>query len=133
MLGRARQTPRPRADHDPGTQSLAGTTDTTAQVTPGNFTAVIAEAAKEKGVQISIATVTELHDKGNGTREVVAVDDNGDRITFIATDVVFAAGPWTGRLAKQLLGDKAGPAADVQPRCVAISALEGVRVTLTPT
>ncbi|KAG9022835.1 hypothetical protein FS837_006124 [Tulasnella sp. UAMH 9824] len=95
--------------------SLAGTTDTTAQVTPGSFTAVIAEAAKEKGVQISIATVTELHDKGNGTREVVAVDDNGGRITFIATDVIFAAGPWTGRLAKQLLGDKAGPAAYVQP------------------
>ncbi|KAG8946287.1 hypothetical protein FRC04_011917 [Tulasnella sp. 424] len=95
--------------------SLAGTTDTTAQVTPGVFTAVLADAAKEKGVQISIATVTELHEKGDGTREVVAVADNGDRITFIATDVIFAAGPWTGRLAKKLLGDKAGPAANVQP------------------
>ncbi|KAG9019812.1 hypothetical protein FRB90_005960 [Tulasnella sp. 427] len=95
--------------------TLAGTPDTTAQVTPGNFTNVLANAAKEKGVQISIATVVELNDKGDGTREVVAVDDNGTKITFIATDVIFAAGPWTGQLAKKLLGDKAGPAANIVP------------------
>lgn len=96
--------------------SLAGTTTTTAQVTPGSFTEAIADAAREKGVQITIATVAELHEREDGTKEVVAFADDGERITFIATDVVFAAGPWTGRLAEQLLGDKAGPAGAISPR-----------------
>jgi glycine/D-amino acid oxidase-like deaminating enzyme len=48
--------------------------------------------------------------------EVVAETDEGQRETFHATDVVFAAGPWTGNLAKKLLGERAGAAGDIVPR-----------------
>ncbi|KAG8861142.1 hypothetical protein FRB96_003092 [Tulasnella sp. 330] len=95
--------------------SKIGDTTTTGQVTPGAFTQTIAKATEEKGVEISIATVTELHDNPDGTKEVIAVTNDGERISHCATDIVFAAGPWTGRLAKQLLGDKAGVALNIVP------------------
>lgn len=96
-----------------------GDTTTTGQVVPGAFTRTIAKAAEEKGVEIIIATVTEVVDKENGTKLIVAVDKEGHAVNFEdVTDVVFAAGPWTGRLAKQLLGEKAGVAVHIVPRCV---------------
>ncbi|KAG9010051.1 hypothetical protein FRB94_011028 [Tulasnella sp. JGI-2019a] len=95
--------------------SKIGDTKTTGQVTPAAFTQTIAKAAEEKGVEITIATVTELRDGADGMKEVIAVANDGEKISFQATDVVFAAGPWTGRLAKQLLGDKAGVAANIVP------------------
>lgn len=73
-------------------------------------------AAQDKGVEISIAEVMELHPKANGTWEVVATSDQGEKISYSATDVVFAAGPWTGRLAKKLLGKKAGVASQIVER-----------------
>lgn len=109
--------------------SKIGDTKTTGQVTPGAFTQTIAKAAKERGVEITIATVTELHDNADGTKEVIALTKDGERISFRATDVVFAAGPWTGRLAEQLLGDKAGAAVNIVPRLVSVFPTYTSRVT----
>ncbi|KAF8331634.1 uncharacterized protein EI90DRAFT_3123217 [Cantharellus anzutake] len=43
---------------------------------------------------------------------------SGEVTELGATDVVFAAGPWTGKLAKKLLGRKAGAAGDIVSRQV---------------
>ena len=72
-----------------------GDPSNTAQVTPGDFTRTIAKAAEDAGVEITIATVVELNENEDGSKEVIAQTDDGERISFVATDVVFAAGPWT--------------------------------------
>ncbi|KAK4158772.1 FAD dependent oxidoreductase [Cladorrhinum sp. PSN259] len=77
-----------------------GTTETS-QVHPFHFTTSIAELAREKGVDIRIgAKATKInHSKtdvrnveyeNRATGETVMVDD--------VTDIVVAAGPWTGRV-----------------------------------
>ncbi|KAG8964767.1 hypothetical protein FRC03_001378 [Tulasnella sp. 419] len=116
-IGRNRRKSVPGADwlNSVSKHSELGTPQTTAQVLPGAFTQTIAQAAEKQGVQITIANVEELHDVDDGTREVIAIDNDGKRISFMATDVVFAAGPWTGKLAKKLLGKDAGPAANIVP------------------
>lgn len=43
-------------------------------------------------------------------------NEDGKPIELPATDVVFAAGPWTGDLAKELLKERAGAAAGIVPR-----------------
>ena len=96
--------------------SVIGTDKTTAQVTPGDFTRSIAEEAHKSGVEITIASVTDLIHLTDGMMEVVAETDEGQREVFHATDVVFAAGPWTGKLANELLGEEAGAAGDIVPR-----------------
>ena len=81
----------------------------TAQVHPFHFTTAIAALAQEKGVAVRLrAQATKLHyapdgaAPGGGERiaSVEYVDrDSGEAHTLTdVTDVVVAAGPWTGRL-----------------------------------
>jgi glycine/D-amino acid oxidase-like deaminating enzyme len=74
----------------------------TAQVHPFHFTNALAELAKEKGVDIRLrAKVTKINDtKTHGVHSVEYEDRNTGQTHTIdnVTDVVVAAGPWTGKL-----------------------------------
>lgn len=78
-----------------------GSTET-AQVHPFHFTNALADLAKEKGVDIRLrAKVTRIHDLTTaGVRSVVYENRDTEEIRTIddVTDVVVAAGPWTGKL-----------------------------------
>ncbi|KAG8748675.1 hypothetical protein FRC10_000066 [Ceratobasidium sp. 414] len=95
-----------------------GDTTSTGQAHPGLLTQALAESAQSRGVQIHIATATELEFAPNSktvTGVVTIKNDDGSDTTIPATDVVFAAGPWTGKLATRLLGKDAGVAARIVP------------------
>lgn len=98
---------------------VIGTPDDTAQVTPNLFTEAICSLAQEKGVKLTIATVDgiEMDETGNPCG-VLATNDVGERVTIPATDVVFAAGPWTAGLAKSTLRNRASAALDIEPRYI---------------
>jgi glycine/D-amino acid oxidase-like deaminating enzyme len=73
----------------------------TAQVHPFHFTNALADLAREKGVDIRLrAKVTKLDTGPGDTHTVVYEDRDTGSIKTIdgATDVVVAAGPWTGKL-----------------------------------
>ncbi|QRW00104.1 FAD-dependent oxidoreductase [Ceratobasidium sp. AG-Ba] len=97
--------------------SKLGGTTSTAQAHPRLMTQVLAEDARSRGVQIHIATATGLEfEPGPKTvTGVIVSKDDGETETIPATDVVFAAGPWTGALAKKLLGKDAGVAGRIVP------------------
>ncbi|CCA66858.1 hypothetical protein PIIN_00619 [Serendipita indica DSM 11827] len=99
--------------------SVIGDSSSTAQVTPGLFTEAMVSLAQEKGVKVTIATVTGIEMDGSGLpTAVIATNDQGERIRVEATDVLFATGPWTASLAKKVLGKRAGSALDIEPsRC----------------
>jgi glycine/D-amino acid oxidase-like deaminating enzyme len=73
----------------------------TSQVHPLHFTTAISELAREAGVDIRTrARVTKLCHSAKGVDAVEYVDretDEAREITAV-TDIVVAAGPWTGRL-----------------------------------
>jgi glycine/D-amino acid oxidase-like deaminating enzyme len=85
----------------------AGATET-AQVHPFHYTTAMAELARDKGVDIRLrARVTKINQTRAGGVESVEYEDRDaagkggeDSIKKIAdvTDVVVAAGPWTGKL-----------------------------------
>lgn len=95
-----------------------GTTSSTAQVTPGRFTEAMVELAQEKGVTVTIASVDglEFSDDGSSPSTILATKENGEPVKIQATDVVFAAGPWTASVAKKLLGKNASAALEIVPR-----------------
>jgi len=95
-----------------------GTENTTAQVTPAEFTRSMMDLAQEKGAKLTIASAEslELETDGVTPKCVRAVDEKGETIEVPATDIVLAAGPWTARLASKLLGKRAGAALDIEPR-----------------
>ncbi|KAL2260926.1 hypothetical protein VTK26DRAFT_4947 [Humicola hyalothermophila] len=74
----------------------------TAQVHPFHFTNAMADLARQKGVDIRLrAKVTKIRDtKPNGVQAVEYEDrDTGTTHTIDGvTDVVVAAGPWTGKI-----------------------------------
>ena len=77
-----------------------GTTET-AQVHPYYFTSAIAELAREKGVDIRLgAKVTRINDINSKVTSVEYEDRKTESSCTIdgVTDVLVAAGPWTGRL-----------------------------------
>ncbi|KAK0728384.1 FAD dependent oxidoreductase [Lasiosphaeria miniovina] len=80
---------------------LPGFTET-AQVHPFDFTNSMADLAREKGVDIRLrAKVTKINHSKAGVRSIEYEDrDKAGEIRFIddVTDVVIAAGPWTGKL-----------------------------------
>ncbi|KAL8965276.1 MAG: hypothetical protein Q9183_003936 [Haloplaca sp. 2 TL-2023] len=80
--------------------SEMGDPDTTAQVHPYHFTTAMAELAKEKGVEITLGSVTNIETtEGSGVKSVTYQDkSSGEAITVPATDVVVSAGPWTQRI-----------------------------------
>lgn len=85
----------------------------------------MADLAKEQGVNVTIATVDGIEFAEDGLKPlaVLATDDSGNQVRLPATDVVFAAGPWTASVAKKLLGRRAYAALDIGPRCVLSSVL----------
>ncbi|KAH6637059.1 FAD dependent oxidoreductase [Chaetomium tenue] len=78
-----------------------GSTETS-QVHPFYFTNAMADLAKEKGADIRLrAKVTKIHDtRIAGVHSVAYQDrDTGELHTITSvTDVIVAAGPWTGKL-----------------------------------
>lgn len=97
-----------------------GDEKTTAQVHPYYLTNSLMDAAVAAGVKLTIASANGItfDESTGGVSAVSAVTTEGSDLTIPATDVVFAAGPWTGQLAKELLGSKAGAAADIVPRLI---------------
>jgi glycine/D-amino acid oxidase-like deaminating enzyme len=74
-----------------------GSTQTTAQVHPAQFTTAVIEAAQGHGAKLRIAVVEDLLQR-DGAARGVRVD--GELLE--ADAVVLAMGPWTGRLATRL-------------------------------
>lgn len=79
-----------------------GSTET-AQVHPFQFTTAIAKLAQEKGVQIELGakvTAIKLNSTKTGVEGVEYLDRAADETKSIlgVTDIVVAAGPWTGGL-----------------------------------
>ncbi|KAL2015823.1 hypothetical protein VTK56DRAFT_4713 [Thermocarpiscus australiensis] len=73
----------------------------TAQVHPFHFTNAIADLARDKGVDIRLgAKVTKINDTKTGVESVEYEDrQTGETHTIDSvTDVVVAAGPWTGKV-----------------------------------
>jgi glycine/D-amino acid oxidase-like deaminating enzyme len=68
-----------------------GSTETTAQVHPGKFTAAMMQAAQERGAQLRLGNVTGVVRRRNGAIEGVEVD--GEAIGGDAA--VIALGPWS--------------------------------------
>jgi len=96
--------------------SVIGDVNTTAQVTPFPLTNFLAEKAKEAGATVTFALVDGIQFEEDGSpKAVLATDERGEKLIFPATDVVFAAGPWTGALARKLLGQRAGAAGGIVP------------------
>ncbi|EJU05388.1 FAD dependent oxidoreductase [Dacryopinax primogenitus] len=96
--------------------SVIGDVRTTAQVTPYPMTTFLADKCREAGVQITIALVDGIEFADDGSpRGLRASNEQGETFAFPATDIVFAAGPWTGTLAKKLLGRRAGAAGGIVP------------------
>src|SRR5688572_28893733 len=90
-----------------------GSTATTAQVTPAEFTAALIDAAKRHGSELRIGVVDELS-QDNGQARGIRVDGE----ILDADAVVLAMGPWTGRFARAL-------------RLPRVRGLKGYSVTLT--
>ncbi|CEL51864.1 Putative oxidoreductase C1F5,03c OS=Schizosaccharomyces pombe (strain 972 / ATCC 24843) GN=SPAC1F5.03c PE=3 SV=1 [Rhizoctonia solani AG-1 IB] len=100
--------------------SKIGDEQTTAQAHPFHLTQTLAKVAQSRGVQIHLgASASKINfapDSDKVPIELVATKSDGSEIVIPATDVVFAAGPWTGVLARKLLGKKdAGAAGTIEP------------------
>ena len=94
-----------------------GTEETTAQVHPFQFTEFLVEDAKTRGLEVIIGEAHEIQSDEEGSPvSLVVLKEDGTQESVPADDIVFAAGPWTGTLAKKLLGPKAGAAAHIGPR-----------------
>jgi len=88
-------------------RSLGGPT-TTAQVHPGLFTSFFAQQFQQKpdtDLIIGRAAAVAVDD---GAVKSVLVHASGEDRIIEADAIVLAAGPWTGKLAEELLGDKIG-------------------------
>jgi glycine/D-amino acid oxidase-like deaminating enzyme len=99
---------------------VMGEPSSTAQINPHLFTKSMVELAEERGVKVTIASVDgmEFEEDGKTPAGVLATNDSGERIKIPATDVLFAAGPWTATVAKKLLGRRANAALDIGPRYI---------------
>lgn len=80
--------------------SEMGTPSTTAQVHPYKFTTSMADLAVEKGAKVILGMATGVDYTGtHGVKGVTYEDRETNHIhTLPATDVILAAGPWTGRV-----------------------------------
>jgi len=76
---------------------------TTAQVTPGLLTRHLVQQAQAQGLKLRLQTkATGLELDENDKVKSVRVTSEGKEETIPATDVVLAAGPWTGKLVSSL-------------------------------
>lgn len=79
---------------------IPGATETS-QVHPFQFTTAIADLAREKGVDIRLrAKVTKINHSKSGVQNVEYEDRETSEIRSVenVTDVIVAAGPWTGKI-----------------------------------
>ncbi|CAE7147228.1 unnamed protein product [Rhizoctonia solani] len=100
--------------------SKLGSEETTGQAHPFHLTQTLAEVAQSRGVRVhlgaSASRINFTPDSDKRPAELVATKPDGSEIVIPATDIVFAAGPWTGSLARKLLGEKdAGAAGTIEP------------------
>ncbi|CAE6472794.1 unnamed protein product [Rhizoctonia solani] len=100
-------------------QTKLGSEETTGQAHPFHLTETLAEVAQSRGVKIHLgATANKINfapDSDSTPVELVATKSDGSELIIPATDIVFAAGPWTGSLARKLLGKHAGTAGTIEP------------------
>lgn len=76
-----------------------GDEDACAQLHPGKFTRVLLEEVEKAGGSIRIGRVAGIKIQGNQVYGVKLVNRDGSAAGFEVADVVvFATGPWTGRL-----------------------------------
>ena len=78
-------------------RAALGTTETTAQVHPAQFTTALIEGAQAHGATLRMSVVEDLVQR-DGAARGVRIDGE----TLEADAVVLAMGPWTGRLATPL-------------------------------
>jgi glycine/D-amino acid oxidase-like deaminating enzyme len=95
--GGHRVTPPAWIDGAGAMRAELGTTETTAQVHPTQFTTALIEAARAHGATLRTAIVEDLVQR-DGVARGVRID--GEMLD--ADAVVLAMGPWTGRLAARL-------------------------------
>ncbi|CAE6457036.1 unnamed protein product [Rhizoctonia solani] len=99
--------------------SKLGNEETTGQVHPFYLTQTLVEVAQSRGVQVHLgASASKIHFAPGSDKlpvELVTTKPDGSEIVIPATDIVFAAGPWTGSLARKLLGKEAGAAGTIEP------------------
>ena len=79
--------------------------ETTSQVHPELFTKAIWEEAEKMGVQGVWGTVEGMEknsEDGTCQLSIASRDDENDKTSLSADQVVVAAGPWTGKLLKSL-------------------------------
>ncbi|WVN86753.1 uncharacterized protein L203_101925 [Cryptococcus depauperatus CBS 7841] len=92
-----------------------GSHNTTAQIHPGLFTTVISEKfLAQPSTSLVNATAESLKLEDGRPKSVGVVSSEGEKTEIEADIVVLAAGPWTGRLAEQLLGEQVGGRLGVQ-------------------
>ncbi|GAA5841781.1 hypothetical protein JCM5353_007768 [Sporobolomyces roseus] len=84
--------------------SVLGSQETTSQVHPELFTKAIWEEAEKMGVEGIWGTIDGMEKTSDGTYQlsVTSRDDESEKSTLTADQVVVAAGPWTGKLLKEL-------------------------------
>ncbi|KAF8317509.1 FAD dependent oxidoreductase [Cantharellus anzutake] len=93
---------------------VLGGEHSTAQVHPLLMSESLIELAMETGrVKVTMGEVNGIESISLGSNIVNVRLQSGEVTELGATDVVFAAGPWTGKLAKKLLGRKADAAGDI--------------------
>ncbi len=97
MPGGHRVTPPGWIDGAGTVRAELGSTETTAQVHPAQFTTALIEAARGHGAALRIGVVEDLVQRDGAVRGVRL-----DGETLEADAVVLAMGPWTGRLATRL-------------------------------
>ena len=97
MAGGHRVTPPGWVDGEGVVRAELGSTETTAQLHPEQFTTALIEGARRHGATLRIGVVEDLVQRDGAARGVRV-----DGATLEADAVVLAMGPWTGRLATPL-------------------------------
>lgn len=94
---------------------ILGSHTTTAQVHPRLFTTFFSDKFIEQpSTSVVIGTVKSLNIEDGASKSIGVVSPEGEKTEIEADVVVIAAGPWTGGLAGQLLGEKIGSRLGVQ-------------------
>lgn len=96
--------------------SIIGTKSTTAQAHPRLLSEFLMKLAADKGVKTEFGTVDAIERVGEkeGKFKLSITSKDTDRKSEIhATDVLIAAGPWSGNLVKKIKGKLGGRGRDI--------------------
>jgi glycine/D-amino acid oxidase-like deaminating enzyme len=102
--------PVPWLPHHVVSSRTLGTVASTAQVHPGKFTKFFSEKfLSQPNTSLLLGTATALASSNGSVESVLVSPRDGGAETVVPADaVVIAAGPWTGKLAIDLLGKDIG-------------------------